>query len=269
MGYTRPPVRRYLRLLWVQLRASLATSMQYRVDFIVDGAMSLWWLVWSLVPLLVVYGLRTEVAGWTLPEALVVVAWFTLLRGFLEGAINPSLVNVADAIRTGTLDFVLIKPADAQFLVSTSKFAPWKVVDGIAAMVILGVALHRLGRAPGAGDVVLAIVLLLAAALVLYSIWILVVCASFWVVRLDNLSYLFTSIFDAARWPLAVFRGVWKILFTFVIPLGLMTTYPAMAILGTLEARTAVLAVGGALAFAALSRLIWTRAIGHYTSASS
>ena len=103
----------------------------------------------------------------------------------------------------------------------------------------------------------------------LYSIWILVVCASFWVVRMDNLSYLFTAIFDAARWPLDVFRGAWRFLFTFVLPLGLMTTYPARALLGTLSARTAALALGGALAFAALARFSWTRAVGHYRSASS
>ena len=46
---------RYLRLLGVQLRASLATSMQYRVDFLIEGAMSIWWLGWNLVPLLILY----------------------------------------------------------------------------------------------------------------------------------------------------------------------------------------------------------------------
>ena len=260
---------RYLRLLWMQLRVSLATAMHYRIDFLVNGAMSLWWMVWTLVPVFVVFGGRDEVAGWTLAESLVVIAWFTLLRGFLEGAINPSLQQLVEHIRSGTLDFVLIKPADAQFLVSTAKFQPWKVVDLVAAGIILGVAFQRLGRLPEPGDVAVAAVLLVTAALVLYSMWILVVCAAFWVVRLDNLSYLFTSIFDAARWPLAVFRGAWRILFTFVIPLGLMTTYPAMAILGKLEARTAALAVAGALAFTLAARLLWTRALGRYTSASS
>ena len=57
------------------------------------------------------------------------------------------------------------------------------------------------------------LVLLVVAVLLLYSIWILVVSASFWVVRVDNLSYLFGSVFDAARWPIDVFRGVLRIVF--------------------------------------------------------
>lgn len=260
---------RYLRLLGVSVRASLATAMQYRVDFLLDGLISLWWMGWTLVPLLVVFGGRAEVAGWSFGEALLVMAWFTLLRGLLEGAINPSLVAMIEAIRTGTLDFVLLKPADAQFLVSTAKFLPWKLVDVLAAIAIIVIAFSRLGRAPAPEDVALAAVLLGAAALVMYSIWILVLCASFWVVRLDNLTYLFNSIFDAARWPIHVFRGVWRVLFTFVIPLGIMTTYPAMALLGALSPRTALGAVGGAVAFALLARFVWTRALGKYTSASS
>jgi len=73
------------------------------------------------------------------------------------------------------------------------------------------------------------------ALLVLYSIWILVVSVSFWVVRVDNLSFFFSSLFDVGRWPISVFRGtVFHVIFTFFFPVALMTTYPAEALLGRL-----------------------------------
>ena len=262
-------MRRYLQLLWIQLRASLATAMQYRVNFIIDGVMSLWWMIWTLVPLAIVFGGRDSVANWSFPEALLVAAFFTVLRGIIEGAINPSLATTGDRIRTGTLDFVLVKPADGQFLVSTSQFAPWKVVDILAGVVMAVIAFDRLGRWPSALDLLLCLVLLAASTLVIYSLWVLVICAAFWVVRLENLAYLFSSIFDAARWPLDIFRGWWGIIFTFVIPLGLMTTYPARAILGKLDAQTALAALAGSLAIATLSRMVWLTALRRYTSASS
>jgi ABC-2 type transport system permease protein len=62
---------------------------------------------------------------------------------------------------------------------------------------------------------------------------------------------------------------VWRVLFTFVVPLALMTTYPALALLGRLDARTTGLALLGAAAFALFARAVWMRSIGHYTSASS
>jgi len=262
-------MRRHLLLFWISLRASLATAMAYRLDFLLSGVISLWWMLWTLVPLWVLFSKVDAVAGWTMPEALLVVAWFTTLRALLEGLINPSLNALVEGIRTGTLDFVLLKPADSQFLVSTRSFVPFKAFDLIAAGVIIGVALARIGRIPPLANMAVALVLLLAAATVLYAIFILVACAAFWVVRLDNLTYLFGSIFDAARWPLQVFRGGWRFLFTFIIPLGVMTTYPAMALLGRLETRTACFALAVGAGFALLSRLAWQRSIGAYTSASS
>jgi ABC-2 type transport system permease protein len=262
-------VRRYLHLFAVQLRASTALSLQYRVEFVGQGALALFWAGWSLVPLLVVFGHRPVVAGWTFDEALVVMGWFTLMKGVLEGAVNPSLTSVVEHIRKGTLDFVLLKPADAQFLVSTAKFEPWRVVDLGAGLALFAVAFHRMGRLPAPGHVVAAGLLLACAAFTLYSLWILVVSAAFFVVKIDNLSFLFASVFDAARWPITVFRGVWRVVFTFVVPLALMTTYPALALLGRLDLATALGALAGAVAFGAFARLVWLRSIGHYTSASS
>jgi len=262
-------MRRYLRLLGIQLRASTAISLQYRVEFLGEGALAFFWSLWSLVPLLVVFGHRSAVAGWSFEEALVVMGWFTFMKGILEGAVNPSLTSVVDHIRKGTLDFVLLKPADAQFLVSTAKFEPWRVVDIAGALAIFVFAFHRMGRVPSPAHALAALTLLVCAAWTLYSLWILVVSAAFFVVKVDNLSFLFSSIFDAARWPVTVFRGAWRVVFTFVVPLALMTTYPALALLGRLEVRTAALAVAGAVAFGYLARLVWKRAIGHYTSASS
>ncbi|HVI96362.1 MAG TPA: ABC-2 family transporter protein, partial [Anaeromyxobacter sp.] len=192
-----------------------------------------------------------------------------VMKSILEGAVNPSLTNVVEHIRKGTLDFVLLKPADAQFLVSTTKFAPWRIADAIAGVVIFVIAFHRLGRAPSPGAVGAAALLLGCAALTLYSLWILVISAAFFVVKIDNLSFLFVSIFDAARWPVDVFRGMLRAFFTVVVPLAVMTTFPARALLGTLSPLHALLALCGAVAFALFARLVWSRSIGHYTSASS
>jgi ABC-2 type transport system permease protein len=258
---------RYLTLLGIQLRASALLALQYRLDFVLDAFMSLFWTGSALVPLMVLYAQRTTVAGWTWPEALLVVAWFTLLKGVLDGAVQPALTNVVEHIRKGTLDFLLIKPVDAQFMVSTSRFELYRGSDVFGGLVLLGWALHRLGRWPTASGVATAALLLVGAVVILYSIWILVVSLAFFVVKVDNLSYLFSSIYDAARWPASVFRGALAFVFTFVIPLALMTTYPALALLGRLSLGRGLGALASATLFAFLARRVWLFAMRHYTSA--
>jgi ABC-2 type transport system permease protein len=262
-------VTRYVRLFGVSLRTSVALAAQYRADFFLEGLMSLFWLAWNLVPLVVVFSQRAVIAGWSYEQALVVIGWFTVLKALLDAAISPSLMAVVEHIRQGTLDFLLIKPADAQFLASTVRFELWPMLGSLGGLGIIVWALARMGHVPSPLHVGLAALMLLVAVLVLYSIWILVISCAFWVVRLDNLAYLFNAIFDAARWPSTIFRGVARIVFTFVIPLAMMTTYPAEALLGRLELKTALGAVGGAIGLAWVARRIWRGALRHYTSASS
>lgn len=259
---------RYLRLLGVQLRASVLVGMQYRADFLLDGFVEVFWMATAMVPLLVVYrGGHARIGHWSFGEALIVLGWFTFLQGVLEGAINPSLAAVVDHIRKGTLDLVLIKPADAQFLVSTSRFQPWRGINVVTSMCIFVWGFARLGRAPTAVSIATAAAMMVAAVTVLYSLWILTVSSAFYVVRIDNLTHLFSAIFDAARWPVDVFRGFVRFAFTFVIPLALMTTYPAEALLGTLRPQTLVAALAGAAATLAVSRAVWRASIARYTSA--
>ena len=260
---------RYLRLFLIQLRTSLVLGMQYRWEFLIDGALSVFWAAAAVLPLWVFGAMPQHIPGWSYPELVVLFGWFILLKGILDGAVNPSLTAVVEHIRQGTLDFVLLKPADAQFLVSTAKFDPWKMVDAPTGLAMIAIGLRMVGRWPGAGQIAGAALMLVAASLMLYALWIIVVSAAFWVVRLDNLSFLFMSIFDFARWPVSVFRGALRFVFTFVIPLAVMTNYPALALLGRLRPQVGAAVLAGALLFVAIARLVWLRAIGRYTSASS
>jgi ABC-2 type transport system permease protein len=260
---------RYLRLLALQLRISAASAMAYRANFAIEGVMSLLWSALTLLPLIVVYDGRTAVSGWDASSALIVIGYFMAVRAVLEGMISPSLVDLVERIRSGSFDYILLKPVDAQAMISASRYEPWKVFDLLAAIAVVVYAFVQRGAPPSPGDLALGIALFGAGVLAAYALWILCAAASFWVVRLDNLMYLLGAIFDTGRWPVQVFTGAWRFVFTYVIPVAVMTTFPAMALLGQLDAERALATIGGAIALLVLSRLVWRTAIRNYTSASS
>lgn len=276
-------MRRYLRLLWLSLRTSLLLGVQYRWNFLTQGGAQLLWAGLASLPLWIAFQSRAaatgsplgaaEINGWGLYPAAMVFAVFLLLKAVLDGAINPSLAAVVEQIRSGALDFTLLKPADAQFLVSTARFEVWHITEALGALALLVFAALRHhaagGPLPGALNILTALVLLGCAVAMLYAVWILVICAAFFVVKIDNLSFLFTSLFDFARWPRVVFRGAYHVLFTYIIPLTVMTSFPVDALLAQLSAAQAAWAVSGAAILVVGSRLLWLRALGKYTSASS
>lgn len=259
----------YVRLLGAQLRLSLTGAAAYRAQFLLDAVLAILGILGRVVPLYAALHDRPAIGGWTFDSALVVVGFFTMMKGVLDGAVSPSLVAVVDHIRQGTLDFLLIKPKDAQFLVCTSKFELWRTFDLVTGLAVIVWAFRRMGTWPSAASIGLSLLMFVAAVVLLYSVWLLVVTAAFWVVRLDNLAFMFNALFDFARWPRSVMKGALAILFLFVLPLAVMTSFPAEALRGILSARDAALAVGLAAAFAIASRWVFQRALGQYTSASS
>lgn len=260
-------MKRYLMLLGIQLKASGLLSLQYRLDFILQVGMALFWSATALTPLLVLFTMRKSVAGWSENEALVVAGFFMALKGVLQGAIQPALGNVVEHVRKGTLDFLLLKPVDAQFMLSTSKLDLARSIDVVVGFGLAAYATYAAGARPNVVQIALALLIVICAVAILYSIWILVVSLSFRVVKVDNLSHLITSVFDAARFPASVFRGALAFLFTFIVPLALMTTYPALALLGKLDAQHVSTALFVALAFLVVSRRVWLRSVRFYTGA--
>ena len=261
---------RYLRLVWIQLRVSAASAMAYRANFLAQGAMALIFIALTVVPLLVAFGGTPQIApGWDAASAFVVMSYFMTVRAILEGVTSPSIVDLVERIRSGAFDYVLLKPADAQFMVSSSRYEPWKIFDLLGGIGVGVYGFMLRGTPPAPQDLALGILLLFSGVLAMYAMWIICAAASFWVVRLDNLVYLLGAIFDVARWPIQVFRGLWRIVFTFIIPVAVMTTFPAMAILGRLDMKHVIATLGGTIVLLLISRAVWNLAIRSYTSASS
>jgi ABC-2 type transport system permease protein len=225
------------------------------------------WTLSAIVPLLVLYNDRDSVGGWSWGEALIVVGWFNVLKGVQSIVIQPSMNQAVEQIHKGTLDFVLLKPADAQILASAQRFDFRQLSDVVIGLVILGYALYTLRVVPSPLAVGETVVTLVCAVALLYSIWVMVMSLAFIFVKVDNLTFLFQSIFDAARWPGTIFRGGFAFVFTFVLPLTLMTTTPALALLGRLSGRELLLALAGAALFVLISRWVWTSCVARYTSA--
>ena len=261
--------RRNLMVVGQLLKTSIGAQAQYRVDFLAELALALFWAAWHVAPLWIVFELRDAVAGWTRPEAMLVMGAFLILKAMLEGLITPNLSLLVERIRTGTFDFVLLKPADAQLLVTFAKVLPAKLVDVLAGVALVAWSIWALEPAPTVLQVATGVLMLLAGALAIYAVWLSVICSAFWWVKVDNLSFLFTSVFDAARWPISVFRGWVRAVLTFVVPVAIMTSYPALAVLGKLSLPAGLGAWTLALTLLVVSRWIWRRALRAYASASS
>jgi ABC-2 type transport system permease protein len=248
------------------LRAALATATQYRASFLVDFLAGLGGALAVALPVGFVYAHTPVVAGWTRPEALLVTGFFLVLQGLVGALVEPNFGALVEAIRKGTFDFVLLKPADAQLVASFQRVAPARAWDLLAGLGVGGWALSQL-PAPSWGQVAAALAMLLAGLAAVYGLYLLVVCTSFWFVRVDNLRHLLGAILDAGRWPVGVYRGAARVFLTMIVPVALVTSGPAMALTGRLDGSFAARALVVGAASLLVSRIAWNFALSRHASA--
>ncbi len=260
---------RYLRLLKTFYKASLLTELEYRANFIVNGLYSAGWAVWLWFALAMIYRHRPDMAGWSYYEALLVIGLFQVFTGLIDALLRPNIQAILEHIRKGTLDFVLLKPVDSQFFVSTRQIVFWKFLDVMVGLLVIGYALNRLNIVPDLGRIALFVLMLVLGAIMLYAIWMSLITTAFWFVRVDNISELLYSMFEAGRFPIGVFNGVIRFVLTFVVPVAFMTTFPAAVLLGTLDWHFVLIGILLAAALMFLSVRFWRFALRFYTSASS
>lgn len=247
---------------------ALMSSAQYRASFVVDLLTGTMGSAGIVLPLVFVYDHAERVAGWTFSQSLLVTGFFLLLQGLVGLLVEPNLGAVVEGIRSGALDYLILKPVDAQLTASLHKVAPARVWDLMAGTGVLVWGLSEIGL-PNPVQVLAAVALLAAGLGCIYALWLLAICASFWFVRVDNLRFLLSSALDAGRWPVDIYRGWLRTLFTVLLPVAVVTSYPALALLGDLSLSLLLHAGLLTVSFLGVSRLAWLMALRRYSSASS
>lgn len=260
---------RYLRLLNIFYRNTLINEMEYRVKFLSNILLSLFWLFWAAVSVRV-YFLHTEViAGWSYLELLMVMGLFFLMNGVRQMVFEENLGRLSEYVRLGTLDFILTKPVDSQFLVSLRYIGVFNWGDPLLGLGLVIYALVRLGLTPSLEQVTLFIVLVLAGLVLLYSFNLILQTTTIWLVNIQEADSLLQGLLETGRFPVNFFRGWIRIFLTAVFPIAFMTTFPVQALLGRLESWVALTAVGLAAAAFLGASLFWRFGLRYYVGASS
>ncbi len=261
-------MRRYVRLWRIFFTHSLIQDLEYRLNWWMNAFNTLLFLGSSALVLWVVFTQSETIGGWTFDQALTLLGVYLLIEGVTVVFLVPNLNRVPQYVRKGELDYLLLKPIAARFIVSTRYASVWWVPQlGLALAVIL-TGMSRQGTLT-AGHLGLLTVMLVAAIGILYAVWFALTTTAFWFVKVDNVSELFSAFFAAGRFPVSAYPGWVRAVLTFVVPVAFLTTVPAEAASGTLTWGWGLGALAMAALLLALSQALWRFALANYTSASS
>ncbi len=260
---------RVARLGLLYLRLGAMNELQYRANFFVAAFQSLLSVAVGLIVLTLVYSHTSTLNGWTESELLVILGIQILLGGVIHSTIQPNMERLVDEVRDGKLDYMLVKPEDAQALVSLRELRLWQAVDVISGAIVVGVGVSRLETGVGAGHLLGFLFLLALGALLLYCFWLVMATGAFWVVNMWFLAEMFEGVYQTGRWPIGVYPGWLRYSMTYLIPIGFAVTVPAQAITSRLQWSTVVIAAAFGVAAFGFARWFWRFGLRHYSGASA
>ncbi|MGA2259123.1 MAG: ABC-2 family transporter protein [Thermoguttaceae bacterium] len=272
-------VAAYFRVFLTFARNSLVRDMTFRANFLIDSITSMAWMLLNLAFYLLVFrytGSIGENTGWEQYQFFVFFATSLVINAVVQTFFMTNADELTDLIRTGGLDFILLKPIDTQFLVSLRR-VEWSSLSNLAlGLVLLGYALLRLAYLPGPIQVVLYLVYVACGVAIYYSLMIALASATVWMGRNLTLYDFWFYIITFSRYPMEIYTGWlgWPLglFFTFIIPVLIVVNIPARMLVRTLENQNwwlAAFAILAATASVAASRWVFQLALRSYRSASS
>lgn len=268
------PVR-YVRLWLSFARFGLVRELAFRTNFLVKLFVEVLWLSLLLVFYHTVFQQTSVVAEWSQGQYLFFVGCYFAVGGMLETLFLENCNQFADLVRTGDLDFYLLKPIDEQFLV-TCRNVDWSCVANV--LMGIGVMLAALPQIPDLElevlQVGLFVVMFLCGVALAYGFLLLLTSASVWFMRNQSLFEMWWLFTTLMRYPREIFlRSGWAapagFFFSFIVPVMLVTNVPAQIMVKALEPAFVAYTLLATAAVLIVSRWFFRYALRRYRSASS
>lgn len=220
-----------------------------------------------LIFLFLIIGKTQTLAGYSLWEVIFFFATFNLID-ILPQMILRSVYMFRHQVISGNFDFYLGQPISPLF---RALFGASDILDLPILILTIGFLIYsalHLSVLTVVG-VLLYVVLVFNALVIALSFHILVVSLGAATTEVDNTIMLYRDLTQMGRVPIAIYQEGVSFVLTFVVPIGIMMSFPVEALLGLLSLQFIVFSFCFGSFFFLLSILSWRKAIKYYSSASS
>ncbi len=278
----------YLGVLAMFARNSLVRDMTFRANFLIECVTSLTWMLMNLGFYLLIFNYTPTLGpntGWGRDEFFAFLATTMVINSLVQTFFMPNCEEVNELIRTGGLDFALLKPIDTQFLISLRRME-WSSLSNFAGgLCLLVYSVFQLTTRSTEPIVLtpqavgLYVFYAACGVAILYSLMIGLAATSIWLGQNRSLYDFWFYITNFSRYPMEIYDGAWglplRYVCLYIVPVLIVVNVPARLLaqplrpepsLGVPLALFAVAATAGCLL---VSRLVFVQALRSYRSASS
>lgn len=207
------------------------------------------------------------IAGYNFWQVVFFYATFNLLDTMTQFFLREVYRFRAYVLR-GFFDYILIKPISPLF---RSLFGGSDILDLpmlIASFILIVFAVINTGSY-SLEKILLYAFLMANGFLIALGFHILVLALGVITTEVDNSIMLYRDLTTVGRLPVDVYKEPFREFITFVIPIGIMMTFPPKALFGLLSVSAIIVSFVFGVLFLTISFKVWRFSLKYYSSLSS
>lgn len=260
-------LKKHFKFWWLATASSTQTALSSRFSatlFLIAKSMRFFLF---LVLILIIANQTKVIAGYNLWQMILFYATFNLIDNTAQFFLRE-VYRFRSYVVSGDFDYFLTKPISPLF---RSLFAGSDILDLpllIISIILIILAAAKLGPV-SILSISLYAALIFCALVIAVAFHIFVISVGILTTEVDNTIMLYRDITQMGRFPVDIYREPISWFITFVIPVGVMMTYPAKSLMGQLSPELILISPAIALIFIFLSYKFWQFSLKRYSSASS
>ncbi len=263
-------LKRYFTIYAALWKNSVAREMSFKGNFILWIVVELLWFGLQLCFVSVVFSQTKVVGTWSQWQMVLLVGASNFIQQIYQAFFLVNCTNLSELVRTGKMDFLLLLPVNTRFIVSLRQVDLGAFVNAMFAVAVMFYSADKLELHPTLGQLLGFGALCVVGIIIHYSLMFMLAAISFWTVRAQGIVYGYYNLFNIARMPDEAFRGAFKAVFTFALPVLLVSNVPVRVLAAkvtSLEGLLVLLGLG--VVWMLISEWFWRLSVRRYTSASS
>jgi ABC-2 type transport system permease protein len=263
-------IARYSTIYAALWKTSVTREMSFKGNFILWIVVELAWFGLQICFVGVLFSQTSNIGTWTVWQVVLLTGVSNFIQEIYQAFFLVNCTNLSELVRTGKMDFLLLLPVNTRFLVSTRQVDIPSFANAAFAVCVMIFAMGKLHLHPTTVQLLSFAALCLVGLVVHYSLMFMLASVSFWTVRAQGIVWGYYNLFNIARLPDEAFHGAFKAVFTFALPVLLVSNVPVRTLTDRLESPVGLLTLFGlGIVWALISEWFWRFSIRRYTSAST
>lgn len=220
----------YLSIYRKILTQDLKTKLSYRSDFIISMIGMIITNIAGFISFMILFRNFPTINGWDYYHML-------FLYGFSLVALTPVQClfdnnwNLRFAVQSGDFIKYCFRPVNVFFYFMSEVFdvkGLGQLAFGIGTIIFAWI---KIGLPVSVLAIAKMLIFLLTASLFMIALMNFAAATCFWLTGSGYVMVIMFRFKDFAKYPASIFQGVFKVIFTFIIPIAFIAYYPSLVIL--------------------------------------